>query len=119
MNRFFDEAAFDSLGAEIGEADVREVLGAFLEDTASKMAKLAASSQDRPLVGREAHSIKSSAATFGFSSLSRLAMELESGAETMGLAKLQESVCELRQAFETTRQFALANLLDTRSGQPT
>ena len=116
MNRFFDQAAFDTLGAEIGEADTIEVLRAFLEDTASKMAKLAASSQDRPLIEREAHSIKSSAATFGFSSLSRVAMELESGAETIGLAKLQESICELRQAFETTRHFAKENLLDTRPG---
>src|SRR5665213_796027 len=52
MNRFFDQTAFDSLGAEIGEADVLEVLSTFLEDTASKMAKLAASIQDRPLIER-------------------------------------------------------------------
>jgi HPt (histidine-containing phosphotransfer) domain-containing protein len=115
MNSFFDEAAFDTLGAEIGEADTIEVLRAFLEDTAGKMAKLAASSQDRPLIEREAHSIKSSAATFGFSSLSRMAKQLEGGAGTMDLSKLQESICELRQAFATTRQFAHANLLDIRS----
>jgi len=113
MNSLFDQTAFDSLGAEIGEADVLEVLSAFLEDTASKMTKLAASIQERPLIEREAHSIKSSAATFGFNSLSRVAMELESAAGTMGLAKLQESICELRQVFETTRQFAQLNLLET------
>jgi HPt (histidine-containing phosphotransfer) domain-containing protein len=88
------------------------VLRAFLEDTASKMVTLATSSQDRPRIKREAHSIKSSAATFGFDNLSGLAKQLEFGAETIGLAKLQESVCELQRAFEITRQFAQASLLE-------
>jgi HPt (histidine-containing phosphotransfer) domain-containing protein len=119
MNRFFDQAAFDTLGAEIGEADAREVLRAFLEDTAIRMTRLAASGEVRPLIKREAHSLKSSAATFGFHQLSRLAMELESGADTISLATLRASVASLQQAFEVARQFALANLLAARAGLPT
>jgi HPt (histidine-containing phosphotransfer) domain-containing protein len=113
MNRLFDDTVFHSLGAELGEADVLEVLDAFLADTASKMETLAANGEARPLIRREAHSIKSSAATLGFDDLSRLARELEFAAETMTPAKLQESICELRRAFETTRQFAQVNLLAT------
>jgi HPt (histidine-containing phosphotransfer) domain-containing protein len=113
MSKFFDEAVFHLLGAELGEADAIEVLGAFLADTADKMERLAATGEDRARTTREAHSIKSSAATFGFADLSRLAKELESSAETMTPAKLQESIGALRRSFETARQFAQANLLDT------
>ena len=117
MNRLFDDTVFHSLGAELGEADTLEVLDAFLTDTASKMETLAANGKARPLIRREAHSIKSSAATFGFEDLSRLASELEFAAETVTPARLQESICELRRAFEATRQFAQVNLLAT--GQET
>ena len=113
MSRLFDDTVFHSLSAELGEADALEVLDAFLTDTASKMETLAGNGEARPLIRREAHSIKSSAATFGFEDLSRLAGELEFAAETMTPAKLQESLCELRRAFETTRQFAQMNLLAT------
>jgi len=63
------------------------------------------------MIRRYAHSIKGSAATFGFNDMSRLAKELEFGAETMMPASLQEKICGLRQAFETTTQFAEAKLL--------
>ena len=67
--------------------------------------------RNAPLIKREAHSIKSSAATFGFSDLSRLARELEFGAETVTPAKLQVSLGELQQTFKMTRQFAQSKLL--------
>jgi histidine phosphotransfer protein HptB len=108
----FDKAVFVELGAELGEADAIEVLQAFLEDTASKMVTLAASGDDRSLIRREAHSIKSSAGTFGFSDLSRLAKELEFSAETIPLEQLQERLRQLEQTFQATREFAQANLLD-------
>lgn len=114
--RMFDEIVFDMLRAELGEADTAEVLKAFLADTAGKMSRLAVNAEAGPLIRREAHAIKSSAATFGFDDLSRLARELELRAETITHAKLREAVQELQLAFETTRQFALANLLDTGLG---
>jgi histidine phosphotransfer protein HptB len=107
----FDKAVFVELGAELGEADAIEVLQAFLEDTGKKMTMLAANSEARPLIRREAHSIKSSAATFGFNDLSRLAKELEFSVETIPLAQLQEQVSGLQQIFQATREFAQANLL--------
>jgi HPt (histidine-containing phosphotransfer) domain-containing protein len=116
MKKLFDETVFDTLRSELGEADTAEVLKAFLADTAGKMARLAVNTEAGPLIRREAHAIKSSAATFGFDDLSRLARELEFGAETVTSAKLRESVRELQLAFEMTRQYALANLLDTGLG---
>ena len=51
--------------------------------TRGKMQRLAASGDDRSLMKREAHSIKSSAATFGFTALSELARQIEVAAATM------------------------------------
>jgi HPt (histidine-containing phosphotransfer) domain-containing protein len=116
MKKLFDEAVFETLRSELGEADTTVVLKAFLADTAGKMARLVINADAGPLIKREAHSIKSSAATFGFGELSRLARELELSAETMPSAKLCESVQQLQWAFEMARQYALANLLDTEMG---
>jgi HPt (histidine-containing phosphotransfer) domain-containing protein len=116
MKKLFDEAVFETLRSELGEADTTEVLKAFLADTAGKMSRLAVNAESSLLIKREAHSIKSSAATFGFDELSQLARALELGAETMPSARLRESVRELQLAFETISQYALANLLDREMG---
>ena len=60
MNRpfSFDDAAFLALGTELGEADATEVLQVFLADTADKFARLAANSQARPLIKREAQKLR-------------------------------------------------------------
>ena len=115
----FDETVFKLLGDELGDDYAIEVLEAFLEDTADKMAKLAVSGHDRELAKREAHSVKGSAATFGFSDLSRLARELERGAQTITAEQLEVSVRELRQVFEATKQFAETNLLHAGPGTAT
>jgi HPt (histidine-containing phosphotransfer) domain-containing protein len=107
----FQQATLVELISELGKEDTAEVLKIFLADTSSKMSAIASDLQARSTIKREAHSIKSSSATFGFVELSRLARELESGAEAMSPAELQESAGKLRHAFERTERFARANLL--------
>jgi len=109
----FDRAVFRELVDELGAADTAEVLRTFLADTGKKLTALEASSHDGSLLKREAHSIKSSAATFGFTALSELARQIELGAATMSPEQRQTSIGELGQRFETVGQFALANLLGT------
>jgi HPt (histidine-containing phosphotransfer) domain-containing protein len=112
----FDEPVFRELGDELGAEDTAAVLNAFLADTAKRLHRLETDDQSRSDIKREAHSMKSSAATFGFRMLSQLARELEAGVETMPQAALQESIRKIRQAFEATLAFAQANLLNTGSG---
>ena len=107
----YNPATLLELTSELGREDTAEVLKIFLADTSSKMSAIAPDLQARSTIKREAHSVKSSSATFGFVELSRLARELESGAEAMSLAELQESAGKLRHAFERTERFARANLL--------
>jgi HPt (histidine-containing phosphotransfer) domain-containing protein len=107
----YDPATLLELISELGKEDTAEVLKIFLADTSGKMSAIAPDLQARSTIKREAHSIKSSSATFGFVELSRLARELESGAEAMSLAELRESAGKLRHAFGRTERFARANLL--------
>jgi histidine phosphotransfer protein HptB len=106
----FNSSVFRGLCSELGNEDAIEVLLAFLADAPAKMATMAVTT-DRPSIKRAAHSIKSSAATFGFANLSALARELEAGIEGMNAPQLQECVGTLGKAFEKTAEFAQANLL--------
>ncbi|WKA29938.1 Hpt domain-containing protein [Bradyrhizobium roseum] len=112
----FDEAVFRELGSELGADDLVALLNVFLADTAKKLVRIEAQDQTRAVIKREAHSMKSSAATFGFRVLSQTARQLEAGAEDMPQAALQASIGELRLAFEATRVFADRNLLQGTSG---
>ena len=107
----FDPSVFRELCSELGNEDTAEVLQAFLADTPRKMALIMSATTDRPSIKRAAHSIKSSAATFGFAKLSALARELEGGIEGMSAPQLDECVETLRQTFEQTAELAQANLL--------
>jgi HPt (histidine-containing phosphotransfer) domain-containing protein len=112
----FDEAVFRELGNELGPDDMAALLNVFLADTAKKLVRIEAADQPRAVIKREAHSMKSSAATFGFRVLSQTARQLEAGAEALPQSELQASIGELRQAFEETRAFADRNLLPDASG---
>jgi HPt (histidine-containing phosphotransfer) domain-containing protein len=107
----FDPSVFRGLCSELGNEDAAEVLQAFLADTPRKTAIMISDVTDRPSIKRAAHSIKSSAAIFGFAKLSALARDLESGIEGMSAPQLHDCVETVRQAFEQTAEFAQANLL--------
>lgn len=109
-----DQAVFLELSSELGREDATEVLETFLADTSRKMRDMTSAAQDRSAIKREAHSIKSSAATFGFAELSALARELEARAEGVGPAELYEFVETLSQVFERTSRLAEAQLLCPR-----
>jgi histidine phosphotransfer protein HptB len=116
MSELFDEAEFEAFKADLGDEDALEALEAFLADTADKIARLQATNEDRPLVKLEAHSIKSSAALFGFAELSSLARALEPNAATLEAEKLRQAIDELGRSFEATLAFARTRLL-ARVGQ--
>jgi HPt (histidine-containing phosphotransfer) domain-containing protein len=107
----FDQATYLQLSAELGSEGTVEVLRLFLADTSSKMIAIASGPYSGPLIKLEGHSIKSSAATFGFSELSALARELELRAETMSPEVLSEFVEALRQAFGRVLNLAQSQLL--------
>ncbi|MGA7805361.1 Hpt domain-containing protein [Bradyrhizobium sp.] len=106
-----NKAVYLEFCGDVGPEDAAEVLGAFLEDTLSKMSGLA-SLADRSVLKREAHSIKSSSATFGFERLSGLARQLEFGADAMSPAEVENAIAAIKHAFEATAGYARKELLE-------
>jgi HPt (histidine-containing phosphotransfer) domain-containing protein len=107
----FDKPVFRVLVAELGADDVAELLEVFMADSSDKIAALAARYGDRPRTKREAHAIKSSAATFGFAELSGLARDLERGSDAASDPQLEQSVAALRRSFDATSRFARDHLM--------
>ncbi len=110
---FFDKAIFMTLRSELGEEETVEVLEVFLSDTARKLEIMTSAMQDRSTIKRESHSIKSSAATFGFVEFSAFAREIECNIEYLSPSLVPEFVKTLGDAFERVSDFARANLLNT------
>ncbi|CCE06169.1 putative two-component system sensor protein with Hpt domain [Bradyrhizobium sp. STM 3843] len=108
-----DQAVYQVLCSELGDEDAAEVLRTFLSDTSGKFAGLEGKIGNPAEMTREAHSIKSSAATFGFLTLSELARALEFGAASLEQAEIVLLVQRMRQAFAETRHFAETRLLSS------
>lgn len=106
LPEIFDKCFYDGLVAELGPDDVAEVLGTFLADTEAKLDRLFTGDLDVVATRREAHAIKSSAATFGFVELSRLAREIEKGSSVMDPEGLSAALWELRHSFARVRRLA-------------
>ena len=114
----FNKAVFLVLDAELGPEDTAEVLNAFLADTRQKIAAIAAAITDRSFVKRETHSIKSSAATFGFERLSKIAREIEACAEFVEPDFLAGCIGRLQGAFNQVSALEEAGLLTGDEGRP-
>ncbi len=102
----FDPAVYVRLCSELGAADVAEVLTGFLADTQSKLDRLGANPLDRDVTRREAHSIKSSAATFGFVEMSLIARELDATARDSEPADLSRAIGNLNSSFARVRDLS-------------
>jgi len=95
------------LRASLGE-DADRIIGLFLTETAGRIDRMARlTANERDLLAREAHSLKSAAATFGCAGLARLAMALEDEARALELLQLPERIALLAQAYERARMALL------------
>lgn len=100
---------YAELVAELGEEDVHDLLHGFLTETAARIAELAGGAP-RGEMRRYAHSLKSTAATFGFMRLAGAAKELEALAETASAPELHASIARLAAASDECSALAGAQL---------
>lgn len=105
-----EPSAFDALVREIGEDGASEVRAVFWSDTSTRLSLLRtlAPHQHRSRIAREAHSLKSTARTFGYVRLATLALRLESRADALDDAEY----CDLLERMNSA--FAAAKALDPR-----
>jgi signal transduction histidine kinase/DNA-binding response OmpR family regulator len=89
-----DREVFKELVREIGEEAAFEVLTVFTEETQIRLKLLRQLSveKDRTRIGREAHSLKSGAGTFGYRELASLAVRLEREAARLAEHEYRELV---------------------------
>ncbi|MEK9285631.1 MULTISPECIES: Hpt domain-containing protein [unclassified Bradyrhizobium] len=80
-----EPTAFDALVREIGEDGAREVRAVFWSDTSArlKLFRTLAPAAHRARIEREAHSLKSTARSFGYLRLAALALALERSAAAL------------------------------------
>jgi len=101
----YDPARFASLVHDVGEKTSRAALRLFFSDTEARLGCLGDvdGAADTMVVQRLAHTIKSSAATFGFNHLSSLARRLEHDTAHLASVDLAARIDELRSALAAVR----------------
>lgn len=97
--------AYEALVAEIGEDGASEVRDVFWSETSARLQLFRALSlaDQRARIAREAHSLKSSAATFGYVRLAALALLLEKSAEALGDAEFRDLLDRMDAAYAAAR----------------
>jgi len=101
----FDRTVFDELAKEIGAAAMSESLAVFIEETETRLAAFRSLScdADQETIAREAHSLKSTAGTFGLRQLAELAGALERNASRTTALEYGATIDDLDAAFERGR----------------
>lgn len=100
-----EPGAYAAVVAEIGEDGAAEVRDVFWSETSARLRSFRALSlaQHQPKISREAHSLKSAAATFGYLRLAALALRLEKTAATLGETGLHDLLDQMDAAYAAAR----------------
>jgi signal transduction histidine kinase/DNA-binding response OmpR family regulator len=107
----YDPAIYAELAEALGPGGVGEVLELFLSDTERRFLVMreAAKDDDSERVKRETHSLKSSAANFGFLRLSAMAHALEQDAFGLNWPELLARLEAVAREFAAVKTFAAAH----------
>jgi HPt (histidine-containing phosphotransfer) domain-containing protein len=100
-----EPGAYAALVREIGEDGAGEVRAVFWSETCARLQlfRTLSLAQHNARIAREAHSLKSAAATFGYVRLAALALQLEKSAETLGEAKVHDLLDLMDAAYDAAR----------------
>jgi HPt (histidine-containing phosphotransfer) domain-containing protein len=100
-----EPGAYAALVREIGEDGAGEVRAVFWSETRARLQlfRTLSLAQHNARIAREAHSLKSAAATFGYVRLAALALRLEKSAETLGEAEFHDLLDRMDAAYAAAR----------------
>ena len=109
----FDRKAFEELVAEIGQEAATETLALFVSETDDRLKLLRRLSieTDRLTIEREAHTLKSAAATFGLLAVAQLARTLERDAARITAGDYRVLLDRIEAGFASARTSYLAAML--------
>jgi signal transduction histidine kinase/CheY-like chemotaxis protein/HPt (histidine-containing phosphotransfer) domain-containing protein len=105
-----ERAVWTTLREDLGAEGVRQVIEVFVADTRDRLDRLSRHhpGEDRDAIEREAHTIKSGAATVGLMRLSREAAALELAAKACALGDYERRIAALQGAFDVGKAALLA-----------
>jgi HPt (histidine-containing phosphotransfer) domain-containing protein len=103
MSQLLDPEVLDMLIEAIGEDAARGVIALFLEECRDLTATIAAPTADRAVIGRAAHSLKSSAGQLGAAMLSEAALAVEAAASS-NAPELPRLITALSECASATRE---------------
>jgi HPt (histidine-containing phosphotransfer) domain-containing protein len=111
----FDRKAFEHLAAEIGQEAATETLALFVSETDDRLKLLRRLSieTDRLTIEREAHTLKSAAATFGLREVAQLARSLERDAARITAGDYRALLDRIEAGFASARTSYLAAMLSS------
>jgi signal transduction histidine kinase/DNA-binding response OmpR family regulator len=111
----FDRKAFEELVAEIGQEAATETMAMFVQETDDRLNLLRRLSieTDRLTIEREAHTLKSAAATFGLRDVAQLARTLERDAAHITAGDYRTLFDRIEAAFVSARTQYLASMLSS------
>ena len=111
----FDRKAFEHLAAEIGQEAATETLALFVSETDDRLKLLRRLSieTDRLTIEREAHTLKSAAATFGLLAVAQLARTLERDAARITAGDYRVLLDRIEAGFASARTSYLAAMLSS------
>jgi len=109
----FDRKAFEHLAAEIGKEAAAETLAMFVQETDDRLKLLRRLSieTDRLTIERDAHTLKSAAATFGLRDVAQLARTLERDAARITAGDYRALLDRIEAAFASAHTQYLAAML--------
>ena len=87
----FDKSALKAIMSELDADSIAFIFETFLQDTSERLELISSPDTDAVTARREAHALKSAAATFGFKRLAHLAAELEEDATSSRQARCATS----------------------------
>ncbi|MBK3661901.1 Hpt domain-containing protein [Bradyrhizobium diazoefficiens] len=101
-----EPGAFGALVHEIGEDGAREVRAVFWSETSArlKLFRTLDLGLHRARIGRESHSLKSVAKTFGYLRLAALALRLERTVDALGEREFSDLVERMDAAYAAARE---------------
>jgi HPt (histidine-containing phosphotransfer) domain-containing protein len=100
-----EPGAYAALVREIGEDGAGEVRAVFWTETRARLQlfRTLSLAQHHARIAREAHSLKSAAATFGYIRLAALALRLEKSAETLPDDEFRDLLQRMDAAYAAAR----------------
>ena len=98
-----EQTIYDELLEEMGEEFIDQLRGTYLAETEARLISLRALScpDVSGKISREAHSLKSTSATFGLQQLAKLGRNLEASAAELDEASYRQILQQIDEAFQT------------------